>query len=95
MDFKMAECGGCTTCEIACSYRHTKEFNHLISSIEIVELENEQGYAVRLTEDGALGRIPCDGCIGTEPMCLMYCPKREELREILDQFIAERKLRHE
>jgi len=78
------------TCEIACSYKHTKEFNHLISSIEIVELENEQGYKVRLIEDPTTGRIPCDGCLGGEPMCLSYCPKQDELKEILKRFIAER-----
>ena len=90
MDYTMAECGGCLTCEIACSYKHNKEFNHLISSIEIVELDNEQGYNVRLIEDPSTGRIPCDGCLGSEPMCLSYCPKREELAAILERHIAER-----
>lgn len=92
MDYTMAECAGCLTCEIACSYKHNKEFNHLISSIEIVELENEQGYKVRLIEDSSTGRIPCDGCLGLddEPMCVSYCPKRQELKAILDQFITER-----
>ncbi len=90
MDYTMAECGGCLTCEIACSYKHNKEFNHLISSIEIVELENEQGYKVRLIEDTSTGRIPCDGCLGDEPMCLSYCPKHEELKAILTRHISER-----
>lgn len=38
MDFAMDLCGGCTTCEIACSYKHLGEFNNQFSSIEIVPL---------------------------------------------------------
>lgn len=95
MEFSMTECAGCLTCEIACSYKHTKEFNHLISSIEIVELEGETGYNVRLIEDDSTGRIPCDGCPGETPMCLLYCPKHEQLEEILTKFLDRRANGHE
>lgn len=91
MDYTMKDCGGCVTCEIACSYKHRKEFNHLISSIEIIELENEPGYKVRLTEDASEGRIPCDGCLDIkgDPLCVQYCPKNLELKEIINKFISE------
>jgi Fe-S-cluster-containing hydrogenase component 2 len=87
MDFEMNDCGGCETCEIACSFRHTKEFNHLVSSIEIIGLEDRPGYKVRITEDPSGGRFACDGCAGLdEPMCVQYCPKREKLTEIIETF---------
>lgn len=91
MDFTMPECGGCMTCEIACSYKHTKGFNHLLSSIEIVELEDKPGYKVRITEAGARTRIPCDGCLDEqgEPLCVRYCPKNTELKQIIEAFAAE------
>lgn len=90
MDFKMDLCGGCETCEIACSYKHTGEFNHLISSIEIIELENKPGYKVRINEDANGSRIPCNGCadIDGEPMCVQFCPKQKELKDIIEQFKA-------
>lgn len=92
MEYTMKECGGCVTCEIACSYRHKKEFNHLISSIEIVEKGNAPGYFVRLTQDASGIRIPCDGCLdeNDEPLCVRYCPKPTQLKAIIDQFVAER-----
>ena len=91
MDFDMKDCGGCITCEIACSYKHKGEFNHLLSSIEIVEKKDEPGYKVRLIEDPSSGRIPCDACVNCddEPMCMKYCPKKEQLEDILNRFKAQ------
>lgn len=90
MDFTMKECAGCTTCEIACSYRHTGEFNHNVSSIQIIVNQEEPGYKVRLTTDASTGRIPCDGCkdVEGEALCMRYCHKRDDLKIILDQFIS-------
>ena len=90
MDYKMDLCGGCLTCEIACSYKHTGEFNHLISSIEIIELKDKPGYEVRIHESNCGDRIACDGCIDVEgdPLCVHYCRKSDELRTIIKEFRA-------
>ncbi|MCB2202819.1 hypothetical protein KQH56_02310 [bacterium] len=91
MDFEMDDCGGCQTCEIACSYKHTGEFNNRVSSIEIVELKDKPGYSVRITHDSSGERIMCDGCqdVDGDPLCVEFCPKREELIEIIDQFVSQ------
>ena len=91
MDYELEGCGGCKTCEIACSFKHTGSFNHSISSIEIVEREDGKGYFIRIHDDSSSGRIPCDGCLDVdgEPMCVVYCHKREGLLEIINQFIEE------
>lgn len=88
MDYKMDLCGGCLTCEIACSYKRTGEFKHQISSIEIIELTDKPGYKVRIHENNNGNRIACDGCLDTEgdPMCVRYCRKREDLRLIINSF---------
>ncbi len=93
MDFKLDDCGGCTTCEIACSLKQTGQFNHGISGIQIVEEKDGQGYFVRIIEDPSTGRIPCDGCmdIDGDPMCVRYCHKADELRGIISKFIDARK----
>jgi len=90
MDFEMELCAGCTTCEMACSFKHTKAFNNLLSSIEIVEKEDEPGYRVRLIEKNQSDtRFPCDGCFEIEddyPLCVRYCPHKDELMDIVIQF---------
>jgi Fe-S-cluster-containing hydrogenase component 2 len=90
MDIAMQECGGCLTCEMACSYKQTGEFNHHISGIEILKNKEGKGYIVRLIEDSSEGRISCDACVDLEggPMCMRYCHKREDLKVIIDQFIT-------
>lgn len=92
MDFEMNECGGCQTCEIACSYKHTGEFSHRVSSIEIIELEDKPGYKVRIAHEPDGERFQCDGCqdIEGEPLCVQFCPKKEELMEIIEKFISDR-----
>lgn len=89
MDFEMELCAGCTTCEMACSYKHIEAFNNLISSMEIVEKEKEPGYKVRLIEKQTGDRIPCDGCFDVKddyPLCVRYCPHKDELMEIIEEF---------
>lgn len=87
----MNECGGCQTCEIACSYKHTGEFNNRVSSIEIVELEDKPGYKVRIAHHSNGERIQCDGCLDVdgEPLCVQFCPKKEELMGIIESFISQ------
>jgi Fe-S-cluster-containing hydrogenase component 2 len=87
--FDMPLCGGCRTCEIACSFHHQKEFNPAISSIKIMNQEENIPYRVWLVREGenrTMG-IPCDGCKDLEePLCVQFCRKKEELIEILEKF---------
>jgi len=86
MLFDMPTCGGCRTCEIACSYHHIGAFAPSISSIKILNKADGIGYHVLfLEEDGESGRA-CDGCPGLEvPFCVEVCKKEEELKEMLKQ----------
>ena len=88
MTFDMPSCGGCRTCEMACSFHHRGEFIPAISSIEILERLNEPGFLVVLHEKGEVKAMACDGCKGLAiPMCLEYCEKREDLEKILTEFL--------
>ena len=88
MIFKMPECGGCRTCEIACSFKHLGKFNADVSSLQVLYRDDGPGYCIRLAEDSEDDdRFPCDLCKDREtPECLEYCHEREKLKEILDQF---------
>jgi Fe-S-cluster-containing hydrogenase component 2 len=89
MIFDMPSCGGCRTCEMACSFRHREEFIPAISSIEILDKKNEPGYLVSLLEKKRGERIACDGCKDLErPLCLQYCQKDKDLEKILKEFLA-------
>jgi len=86
--FKMASCGGCRTCEIACSFKHTGEFKPTVSSIKILDKEDGLGFRVCLIESSIEKSNACDGCVNLdEPMCLQYCEKREDLEKILQDFL--------
>ena len=85
MKFDMESCGGCRTCEIACSFHHTGEFNPSISSIKILDKEDGAGYTVLLLEEDSEEGRACDGCLGIEePLCMEYCKEKEELKEMID-----------
>lgn len=87
----MESCGACRTCEIACSYHHAGEFKPSISSIRILDKEKGKGYSVLLAEED-LGQVKaCDGCRDLEePLCLEVCKEREELKEIIRQFLQQK-----
>lgn len=88
MLFKLENCGGCKTCEIACSYKLTGEFNHRVAGIEIVERKDGPGYDVRLLVKPEGERLACDGCQDLEePYCLKYCHQRDGLKKIIERFI--------
>jgi len=88
MLFTLNGCGGCKTCEIACSFKQTGEFNHQVSGIEIIEKIDEKGYDVRLLECPESERLACDGCKDLEePFCLHYCHKRDDLGGIIREFL--------
>jgi Fe-S-cluster-containing hydrogenase component 2 len=92
MIFEMASCGGCRTCEIACSFKHTGEFAPSVSSIKILDKEDGLGYRVCLIPVSNVMSRACDGCKELdEPLCIQYCVKGEDLRKILDTFMEKTK----
>ena len=91
MIFEMPTCGGCRTCEMACSFKHKGEFIPSVSSIKILDKENGPGYRVELLEKEQGQNLACDGCKELEyPLCLDYCQKTDELETILKSFLDER-----
>ena len=72
--FDMPLCGGCRTCEMACSFHHKEEFNPAISSIRILNQEGEIPFRVWLVREGeeqGIAGVSCDGCKDLEePLCL-------------------------
>jgi Fe-S-cluster-containing dehydrogenase component len=86
MKFDMRSCGGCRTCEIACSFHHSGEFNPTISSIKILDKVNEPGFIVLLVEKNDGKSIACDFCEGIEvPLCVQYCKEKEELAKMINE----------
>ncbi len=96
-DFIMDTCGACRTCEIACSYHHTGEFNHQVSSIEIVERKDGGGYDVRIYQKNNGERIACDGCLDVDgdPLCIQYCREAEDLKKIIGEIVDASKAHNE
>ena len=87
MIFDMPSCGGCRTCEMACSFRHRGEFIPAISSLKIMDKEEEPGFYVLLLEESDDRGIACDLCQELEaPLCLEYCRESEDLEKILEEF---------
>ena len=89
--FDMASCGGCRTCELACSFHHTKEFNPSVSSLKVLARDEGPGYQVLLvTESGGASRA-CDGCKNLDvPLCMEYCREVDDLGKILLSFEEEK-----
>jgi len=89
MKFDMPSCGGCRTCELACSFHHTGEFVPAASSLKIIEEEEGPGYFVYLREEGEGSGFACDGCEGLDiPLCVEYCRELDDLFKILQEFNA-------
>ena len=85
--FDMPSCGGCRTCELVCSFHHTQRFTPSLSSLKVLDKEEELGYRVSLVAEKKGERIACDGCKGLDvPVCLEYCREIDDLREILIHF---------
>jgi Fe-S-cluster-containing hydrogenase component 2 len=88
MIFDMPTCGGCRTCEMACSFKHEEEFIPSISSIKIIDKKEGPGFLVLLLEETGTDGIACDGCKEfAVPMCMQYCRKSEDLKKILEEFM--------
>jgi Fe-S-cluster-containing hydrogenase component 2 len=91
MIFDMPTCGGCRTCEIACSFHHKEEFNPAISSIKILDKKNEPGFYVMLVEESDGQSIPCDGCKELEvPLCMEYCKEKDELEKMIKELMQKK-----
>ena len=91
--FEAAGCGGCRTCEIACSYHHKKVFSPSLSSIEVTDRLEEPGFTVSFHLASTNSHLACDGCKGEdEPLCLKYCSvsMRERLKAILQGELPEK-----
>jgi Fe-S-cluster-containing hydrogenase component 2 len=92
--FDMPTCGGCRTCEMACSFHHKEEFNPAISSIKILDKKNEPGYLVSIAEERDGQSMACDGCKGLDvPLCMEYCEKREELEKMIKKVMKKKNQR--
>jgi len=91
MKIDMPSCGGCRTCEIACSFHHKEEFNPAASSIKILDKMNEPGFIVLLVEENDRESIACDFCEGIEvPLCVQYCKEKEELAKMINDLKQKR-----
>jgi len=84
MIFQMPNCGGCRTCELACSFKHTGTYNPEVSSIQILDNPDAPGFQIRLVENSDGTRFACDLCSGSDaPVCLEYCHEKEILQGFL------------
>jgi Fe-S-cluster-containing hydrogenase component 2 len=96
MTFDMPSCGGCRTCEMACSFKHKGAFIPAMSSIKILDNENEPGFHILLFEESDGQSIPCDGCKEEDlPLCMQYCIESEKLEKILKEFMDKVKTKGE
>ena len=89
MIFDTKDCTGCRTCEMACSYHHSRTFRPSVSSIEIISKPEQSGFSISFYKDSQQGHLACNGCPGLEePFCVKYCPAvaRDELKAIASQF---------
>ena len=61
------KCIGCLTCELACSFHHTKEFSLQNASIRM-DFDSEGGIRVAILPT-------CDLCLNEKvPLCMEFCP---------------------
>jgi len=73
-----AECTGCRSCEVACSFHHSGAFGLSNSSITVRRDDQSGEIALSLASD-------CDGCRGeTIPLCIKFC-RREVLAQVAPQ----------
>ena len=93
MVFDMPSCGGCRTCEMACSFHHTGEFAPAVSSLVVLDKEDGPGCEVLLMTESAGKRMACDGCEGLDiPLCMDYCKESDDLWKIIQEFEEKRKI---
>jgi Fe-S-cluster-containing hydrogenase component 2 len=85
--YEMPSCGGCRTCELACSFHHTQTFVPSLSSLKVLDRNEGPGYRVSLVAAQNGERIACDGCKGLDvPACIECCKEIDDLGKILLHF---------
>ena len=88
LTFETETCGGCRTCELACSFHHRKVFQPGIASIEIKATPHKFGFTATLYKKKIEDHMACDQCRGLSvPMCIQFCPAslRDELENLLQR----------
>lgn len=91
MRFDMPSCGGCRTCEMACSFHHRGEFVPTVSSLVILDKENAPGCDVVIVDRPDDQRVACDGCEKLDmPLCVEHCKESDDLWKILQVFLEKR-----
>jgi Fe-S-cluster-containing hydrogenase component 2 len=75
---------------MACSFVHKGEFAPAFSSMKIIDRDDQRGFNVLFIE-GDKDIVACDGCSNDEkPLCVQYCPKEEDLLQIIKEFIQKK-----
>jgi len=83
----MPTCGGCSTCELACAFHHTGEFNPGISSLKVIAKKEGSGFEIQLSEEDDEKRLACDACKNLDvPLCMEYCKEIDDLGKIIQEF---------
>lgn len=82
MIFDMPMCNGCRTCEMACSFKHSGEFNPSISAIKVLEKGDGRGFSICLAEKSDGNSLACVAC----RECARYCPAAGDLGKMIQDF---------
>jgi Fe-S-cluster-containing hydrogenase component 2 len=89
--FEAETCVGCRTCELACSFHHTRCFQRGVSSIDITSKPGDLNQLITFYRESISSRIACDMCKGLEvPLCIRFCPRtfRDELEKLLKAHLS-------
>jgi Fe-S-cluster-containing hydrogenase component 2 len=89
--FETEMCGGCRSCELACSFHHAGFFQRRLSSMDVNPKPKELGHSITFYRESIDGHIACDMCKGLDvPLCVQFCPKtfREELEKLLRSHLS-------
>lgn len=91
MEYDMPSCGGCRTCEMACSFHHTGKFEPSVSSLVVIDKKDSKGFIIQIINKCKNGRFACDECEGFDiPTCVEWCKQKEDLVEFLNDFKSKR-----
>lgn len=81
--FNMAECGGCRTCEMACSFHHKGNFSPVNSCLKILDRDDKKGFDVLIINKDN-NNLVCDGCPELDtPLCVQFCKEKEKLKKMV------------
>jgi len=89
--FEVDACGGCRSCEMACSFHHTRAFQRYVSSMDVTCKPGTMQHTITFYREPFDGHIACDMCKGLEtPLCVLFCPEgfRDELERLLKDHLS-------